>query len=228
MEGQSPLTLPPGVWLTSVDSTMDEARRRLADGFFEGTGFVVADHQTQGRGTQGRPWVSEPERGLYLSVVHQAAPDSNGLPLTTLYTLSAGVACVEALKTYLGLSVTLKPVNDLMVEGQKLGGILTEADSRHGQLQWVITGVGLNWDQPQTPIKDAVHPPTALTDHLSAYTLETINREGLVEVLVAKLVFWHGLLLADQPRQVIRAWRRYADPRFDIPPDLASLLSRFS
>ncbi|MEZ4575227.1 MAG: hypothetical protein R2857_09990 [Vampirovibrionales bacterium] len=113
MDGESALTLPPGVWLDTVDSTMDEAKRRLAQGAFEGTGFVVADHQTAGRGTRGRVWVS-PAEGLFLSLVLQATVD-DPLALTSAYTQAAGVACVEALQLATGVQPVLKPINDVML-----------------------------------------------------------------------------------------------------------------
>ncbi|MCA9797927.1 MAG: biotin--[acetyl-CoA-carboxylase] ligase [Cyanobacteria bacterium HKST-UBA04] len=214
MDGESALTLPPGVWLDTVDSTMDEAKRRLAQGAFEGTGFVVADHQTAGRGTRGRVWVS-PAEGLFLSLVLQATVD-DPLALTSAYTQAAGVACVEALQLATGVQPVLKPINDVMLHTpqgvKKLGGILVEADVKAGQFQWVITGVGLNWRHPDFEVPDG-NTPVGLESVLSPAAFARLNKDTVIETLIAKLCFWQSLVKAGQLGQVERAYAQRLMPK---------------
>lgn len=200
------LDLPRGFWLDSVDSTMDEAKRLIAAGRVEGCAFVVANHQTHGRGTQGRVWSSPEGSGLYLSVIH-VAPDKAPMALTTAYTQAAGVACVEALKSVTGIQVRLKPINDLFVNGQKLGGILVESDMQTGGLRSLITGLGLNIDSSQHQLDRNVVSPVSLQDLMPQDVFESLDRDALTEAIVGKICFWHALVMHGQLGQVERAWQ---------------------
>jgi BirA family biotin operon repressor/biotin-[acetyl-CoA-carboxylase] ligase len=102
---------------------------------------VVADHQTGGRGRLGRSWVSEPGAGLLCSFVLRPTLDpERGL----LITLLAGFAMAEACGAVAGADVRCKWPNDLLLDGGKVGGVLTEARMRSGRFQHVVVGAGVN------------------------------------------------------------------------------------
>ncbi|WP_303674649.1 biotin--[acetyl-CoA-carboxylase] ligase [Vampirovibrio chlorellavorus] len=131
-----------------LDSTNEEARRLLQAEALSGPAIIRAHQQTAGRGTQGRTWHSPAGAGLYFSVVHPFAgwvevPPAL-VPITPLFTLAAGVACAESVRDLTGLELQLKPINDLCVNGQKLGGILVESLISQNQCQALITGIGIN------------------------------------------------------------------------------------
>jgi BirA family biotin operon repressor/biotin-[acetyl-CoA-carboxylase] ligase len=126
------------VYLESVDSTNDEARRLAADGAETGT-TVVAREQLAGRGRLGRVWHSPAAGNLYLSLIHRSALPADAL---SGITLDAAIAIADVLDTA-GLTVGLKWPNDLMVDERKLGGILTELVVEDGAAT-VIVGLGLN------------------------------------------------------------------------------------
>ncbi len=200
--------LPKGFWYDTVDSTMDEARRLIEAGQIQGTAFVMANHQSKGRGTQGRSWVSPEDGGIYLSVIHlpegkehfEAIPD---------YTLAAGVACVEALTSVTGINAQLKPINDIYVAGKKLGGILVESDLSQQGITALITGVGLNLRCVPRELDRPVITPVSLEELLSPEAFEHLAFDTLVETMVAKICFWYALLFNGQAGQVQRAWQQY-------------------
>lgn len=138
---------------TDLDSTNEEAKRRLQADAFAGPAIIRAGHQTAGRGTQGRSWLSPPGAGLYFTVVHPFScwvevPPAL-VPVTPLFTLAAGVACADSIRALTGLAIQLKPINDLYAQGQKLGGILMESLISQNQCQALITGIGINvFEQP--------------------------------------------------------------------------------
>lgn len=155
------------VCFTDIDSTNEEAKRRLNGGGLKTPLIIRSESQTAGRGTQGRRWVSPPGTGLYVSIVHPfpetlacwQAELTNSMaemtsapvpsfPFTPLLTLAAGVACAEVLRELAHVLVELKPINDLYAQGRKLGGILTESligDSTGlSRCRGVITGIGIN------------------------------------------------------------------------------------
>lgn len=131
-----------------LDSTNEEARRLLQANALTQPAIIRADAQTAGKGTQGRPWISPAGAGLYFSIVHPFAANAvqppAEIPLTPVFTLAAGVACAETIHELTGLTIQLKPINDLYVEGRKLGGILVESLIRENHCQALITGIGIN------------------------------------------------------------------------------------
>jgi len=181
----------------TLDSTNNEARRLIdawqhhpAAGVSQAEPFaVVADTQTAGRGTQGRTWISPPGAGLYLSVVHPVGGKVSNLPMTTHYTMAAGVACVEALQTLYGVTVGIKPVNALIHNGCKLGGILTEGIIQENRLQCVITGIGINLLEADRPIRE--HTPTSLEKIAGHADFPT---DPLIENICDRLNHWYALL----------------------------------
>lgn len=201
--------LPRGFWYDTVDSTMDEAKRLIAAGQIEGTAFVVANHQTSGRGTQGRQWQSPEGKGIYLSVIHLPTENTR-FETTNIYTLAAGVACVEAIKLVAGIDVQLKPVNDLYVKGRKLGGILVESELQQKGIASLITGIGINTHQSVRDLdSQAAVSPISLEELLSPSAFYMLAVEDLVEAVVGKVCFWHALVFNGQAAQVERAWDRY-------------------
>ncbi len=109
-----------------------------------------AEHQTAGRGRQGKSWLSPPSAGLALSVAYTFADASRNLAGLTLAT---GVGIAAALRK-LGAEVAVKWPNDLILHDRKLGGILTEAKSATGATT-VVVGVGLNVELPEAARRDA-------------------------------------------------------------------------
>jgi BirA family biotin operon repressor/biotin-[acetyl-CoA-carboxylase] ligase len=126
--------------LDTVDSTNDEAARRLGAG--EKTPFVVlSSAQTNGRGRMGRVWQSRDEGNLYLSFAFrpQLAPERMA-PVT----LAAGLRLCARLSAPPAPFLQIKWPNDLMCGGRKIAGILTEARVDADRLRDMIIGVGLN------------------------------------------------------------------------------------
>jgi len=106
---------------------------------------AVADHQTSGRGRHYRRWLSPPGAGLYLSFAYSFEKQPENVPSLTL---AIGVGVVNALQE-LGIGgVSLKWPNDIVALDGKLGGILTEMQSRPGKSVTIVTGIGLNMALP--------------------------------------------------------------------------------
>ncbi|ADJ26148.1 biotin/acetyl-CoA-carboxylase ligase [Dehalogenimonas lykanthroporepellens BL-DC-9] len=120
----------------SVDSTMDIARQMAKGGCTEGTN-VVAARQHAGRGRLSRVWLS-PEGSVSMSVV--LFPELNRLSHLVMI---AGVAVVEALESFTGVSPALKWPNDIIIRGLKLGGILVESGTV-SERRYAVIGIGLN------------------------------------------------------------------------------------
>ena len=130
--------------LDDVDSTNDECARQLATG--RPTPFaVLARRQTRGRGRFGRVWHSEANGNLYASFAFRPriAPER-----MQTFTLWMGVTICELVSRFLPVSPRIKWPNDIVFDGRKAGGMLTEARVDSDQMQDLVFGLGLNVNSP--------------------------------------------------------------------------------
>lgn len=144
-----------------VDSTMDEARRLLQDGVDLET-IVLAKSQDGGRGRQGRSWIS-PAGNLFMSLITRDVAATQ----LSQFALLWGEVVRRVVSSYTKAQVQCKWPNDVLINGNKVGGILIE---RHGSA--LIVGVGINIEyHPQ----DVQFPATCLKEH----SQENISPEGV-------------------------------------------------
>ncbi len=131
--------------LETVDSTNSEGKRQALSGAAEGLA-ILADRQTGGRGTRGRSFFSPAGEGLYCSVLLRPSCSLQALMGLTAWT---AVAACDAVETVCGIRPGIKWTNDLVLEGKKLCGILTELglEGESGQLEYVVVGIGINVGQ---------------------------------------------------------------------------------
>lgn len=136
--------------LETVDSTNNEAKRRVARGDISGLTWITADYQTAGRGRQGKSFHSPAGAGIYGTLVIPM-----GCPITGQVTITAraAVAVAKAIEEITGLTVEIKWVNDIYVSGRKVAGILCEAVNNYDSrtMEWAIIGVGINLAATEWP-----------------------------------------------------------------------------
>jgi BirA family transcriptional regulator, biotin operon repressor / biotin---[acetyl-CoA-carboxylase] ligase len=130
--------------LDEVDSTNDEAARELTAG--RPAPFVVlAQRQTRGRGRFGRVWHSEANGNLYASFGFRPRVPPERM---SAFTLWMGLNLCELLAKFAKVSPGLKWPNDIVFDGRKAGGILTEARVDADQIRDLVFGLGLNVNSP--------------------------------------------------------------------------------
>ena len=136
-----------GFWLQvldEVDSTNDEAARQLAAGR-PAPFAVLARRQTRGKGRLGRVWHSESPVSLYASLGFRPEVEPGRMQTFTLW---MGVNLCELLANITGVEPGIKWPNDIMFEGRKAGGLLTEARIDADRISDLILGIGLNVNPP--------------------------------------------------------------------------------
>jgi BirA family biotin operon repressor/biotin-[acetyl-CoA-carboxylase] ligase len=202
----------------SVDSTNAWAKRLIAEEAITSLAYLVARQQTDGKGTRGRSWSSPPGAGIYLTLVHRFPAFT--LPVTPLYPLAAGVGCVEALQRYAGVTCQLKPINDIYVEGGKLGGILTESVIQDGEIKALMTGIGINVLPAERVIRsDASVSPIALAEVLFPQALASLEQEALIREVVWTVHQWYQVLFAGNAQDVVNRWKAFQLPGTALPAD---------
>jgi BirA family biotin operon repressor/biotin-[acetyl-CoA-carboxylase] ligase len=110
--------------------------------------IVMAEEQTAGRGRAGRVWHSERGTGLYFTLLLRPRLSPAQAPLLTML---AGIAAHSAINAQTGVAPELKWPNDLLLNGKKIGGILTEMHAEPSQIRFVIIGCGINVNQEDFP-----------------------------------------------------------------------------
>jgi BirA family biotin operon repressor/biotin-[acetyl-CoA-carboxylase] ligase len=109
---------------------------------------LIANEQTEGRGRHGKSFYSPADTGIYMSVLLR--PDFKA-DKAFFITAGAAVSVVRAIKKVCGIKAGIKWINDIMLNGKKICGILTEAvtDFESGSLQYAVMGLGVNISRPK-------------------------------------------------------------------------------
>lgn len=123
-----------------TDSTNADAMRLGEEGAEHGT-LVVANHQNKGRGRRGRVWQSPVGTTISMSflVKPEIAPGK-----ASMLTLVMALAVAKGIEEACDLSTAIKWPNDILVNGKKVCGILTEMKAEMDYIHGVIIGVGIN------------------------------------------------------------------------------------
>lgn len=128
------------LYLDTIDSTNTKAQELAEKGYPSGT-LVVADKQESGKGRRGRSWVSPSGTGIFMTLMIK--PDINPNNASML-TLVAALAVAKAITSVTGEEAMIKWPNDIVVNGKKVCGILTEMNAQFDYINNIVVGVGIN------------------------------------------------------------------------------------
>jgi BirA family transcriptional regulator, biotin operon repressor / biotin---[acetyl-CoA-carboxylase] ligase len=178
-------------------STNTEALHLVAAGAAHGTA-VLAEEQSAGRGRLGRIWYSEKSSGIYASVILRPPLAPAAAPVLTLM---AGVAAHAAIERSSGLAVDLRWPNDLLVNGKKVGGILTEMSAEADRLHAVVIGFGLNVNHREMPAELRLIGSSLRLEGGKVY-----SRVQILAALLQEIERHYGILLEEGSAALVRHW----------------------
>lgn len=127
------------ILLNEIGSTNDYAKT-YGDKFSNGT-VVIADKQTKGKGRNGRKWLSEKDKNIYMSVIIKS--DIN-VEEIYIITFAAALSVCMAVEKIVGINPNIKWPNDVLFNNKKLCGILTETKFINNSIKYAVCGIGLN------------------------------------------------------------------------------------
>ena len=174
----------------SIPSTNDRGRELAVSGA-DGVA-VLADEQTGARGRLDREYAS-PSGGIWLSLVRRPDLPPARVPI---YTLAAAVAAAEALRG-VGVDAEIKWPNDVLVDGEKLVGILTEMEGEADRVSWIVVGIGINANVDGSAVPEAA---TTVREQVG-----DVDRAALTRDLLERFEE-----LVSAPEDVLPAWRAAA------------------
>ncbi|CAN5493541.1 hypothetical protein BH10CYA1_BH10CYA1_24350 [soil metagenome] len=184
----------------SINSTNTRAIEVAAQGGAHGT-LIIARQQSAGRGRLGRQWVSPSDSGIYSSFLLR--PEAQSIPNLSTITLAVGVAVSKAIRKSVGIEVGLKWVNDLVVDGRKLGGILCEMTSNQSGKALII-GIGINVRFEENQLPDDLKEKMIWLERI---TKQPVDPNSVIAEIANQLEEVYGLLLNGQSNKVLDEWR---------------------
>jgi len=158
----------------TIDSTNAQAKRLAEEGYGNGT-LIVANHQTAGRGRRGRSWES-PE-GTTIAMTLLLKPDINPNN-ASMITLVTALAVSKAITQLTGEAAGIKWPNDIVMNGKKVCGILTEMSAQFDYVNHIVVGIGINVNTESFPEE--------ISDMATSIRLETgkfVSRAELIEAV---------------------------------------------
>ena len=163
-----------------VGSTNDLALQCGIDGAEEGT-LILAESQIQGRGRHGRRWLAPPGSSILASVIlrHRLRADQVGLP-----NLIGAVAIATAINELTNLSARIKWPNDVLIQGKKVSGVLTELEYDQHRQPFFVMGFGVNVNTTRADL------PGELRASATSLRIESdreISRVVLLQTILHKL-----------------------------------------
>jgi len=171
--------------ISQTDSTMSYCKNLAKSGATHGT-VVSADFQTGGRGRFQRKWISSSSQNLLLSILLK--PDIHQINyLNMAASLSIYDVAVWATKC----NPAIKWPNDVLVNGQKLAGILIESEMIGNKLNYVILGLGINVNHVPEEHKNISKISTSLK-HLAH---RTFSRSFILKILLQRLNFYYSQII---------------------------------
>ncbi len=202
LEKNTVLASHPVIVLDETISTNSDAMMLGRRGQQAGT-VVIARSQTGGKGRLGKTWLSPAGTGLYFSIILRPLLELADLPKITL---AAGVALCRAIGSSCSVSPMIKWPNDLLIDGRKCGGILTESYLENARPPLVVLGIGINIStSPSFFPPDLQHKATSLQQHCPTI----VNAKKLLVSIIMEV---DDVILAMEKgkfHHLLQQWRGY-------------------
>jgi BirA family transcriptional regulator, biotin operon repressor / biotin---[acetyl-CoA-carboxylase] ligase len=188
-------------YYSEIGSTNDEAKKRAVAGCPEGT-LVITEAQLGGRGRLSRGWFSPAAKGIWFSLVLRPPFPPQEAPKCTLM---AAVALNRAIRDIAGIPCGIKWPNDILCNGRKLVGILTEMSSEMDAINHIVIGMGINVNI------DAGEIPPELEGIATSISMETgvpVSRIDLFVRVLERMEELYVLVRTTGFGGVLAAWRQ--------------------
>ena len=192
------------IYMNETDSTNTRAKELAAQGAPEGT-IVIAEKQTKGRGRRGRSWFSPSGGGIYFSIILRPIISPSETPRITLMT---AVVLAETLISLVKLKLRIKWPNDILANGKKLAGILTEISTEMDAVNYIVVGLGLNVN---TQLEDL---PKEIKKTATSILIETgkpFPRVKLIRHYLKLYEKYYDMFKKNDFEPIMERWRELAD-----------------
>lgn len=164
------------IHLEEVTSTNDYVKENIEN--LDNMTVVYANRQTKGHGRLGRSWVDTSENNLFMTFVLKPFKSQN--PIYSNFTQYLSVILSELIEEEYGLNAQIKWPNDVMVNGKKIAGILSEGTSKGEEFMGLALGLGVNLNTSVQNLKKIDKPATSIY----AETNVVVDKEKFLQKLL--------------------------------------------
>jgi BirA family transcriptional regulator, biotin operon repressor / biotin---[acetyl-CoA-carboxylase] ligase len=192
------------VYKESCLSTQFIAHEEAQNGAPDGT-VVISEEQTSGKGRMSRPWDSAAGKGIWMSVITRPALTPQQAPQMTLV---AAVAVTRAIEEVAGVNPSIKWPNDILIDGKKVTGILTELQADPDRVKAIILGIGINVNQNDEDFPEELK---SIATSLKMVSGKTINRAKLIAKTLEFLEHYTNLYVAHGFSPIKLLWEGYSN-----------------
>ncbi|OIO81600.1 MAG: biotin--[acetyl-CoA-carboxylase] ligase [Candidatus Omnitrophica bacterium CG1_02_43_210] len=183
----------------TVDSTMDVAYDFAVKGTGEGV-CVFAEGQKKGRGRMNRDWQSPKHKGVYLSLILRPEISPNEI---SKITLMVAVSVAKTIRAKTGLSALIKWPNDILIDGRKVCGILTDMSAESDIVKFLVIGIGININ---SKIQDLPDSATSLREFFG----EKVDRIDFTRALLEELDSHYLYFMQQGFGAILEEWRNFS------------------
>ncbi len=190
------------VYEDSTDSTNELAKRLAYHGAENGT-VVIAEKQTGGKGRLERKFFSPPGTGIYFSLILR--PNCNPKDAAK-FTLLAAAAVAESMKKF-NLRAEIKWPNDILYDGRKIVGILTEMSASIEQVNYIVVGVGINVNERRENFPADLQKVAASLAEMNGG--KNLNRADFFRTVLEEFERLYIFAETENFDEVFKIWRAY-------------------
>lgn len=185
----------------SIDSTNNYAKEIAKLSTVKNT-LIIANHQSAGRGRGSNKFFSPQDEGLYMSLLLK---DKISINDAQLITIASALAIRKSIFESFKINVTIKWINDIMLNNKKVGGILVEGSlyDNYKEYEYLVIGIGLNIKKSQVP-DELVHIYTSLLEHTQ---IKLSMNDFLINLLTN--IFNYLDLMITHPNTLIDEYKKY-------------------
>jgi BirA family biotin operon repressor/biotin-[acetyl-CoA-carboxylase] ligase len=182
-----------------TSSTNDVVEKLARDGVKEGA-VVFAEAQSKGRGRLGRRWLSPPRQGLWFSVLLRPSLPPQA---ATQLTVASATALCRAIREQTPLKPEIKWPNDILIDGRKVAGVLTEMGAELDHIKHLTLGIGVDVN-----LAAADFPPELrkIATSLRCECGQPIHRIDLAAAILRQLDVDYGRIRAGQFEAIADEW----------------------
>ena len=187
----------------TVTSTNEVLKKLAYTGAEDGT-LCVAEEQTGGKGRLSRGWFSPYGKGLWFSVLLKPSFLPQEAPKMTLL---AAVAVVRAIRECCGVEAMIKWPNDVLLDGRKMVGILTEMSAEFGHINYLVVGIGINVCVPREMVPENLRDSAVSIADVAGHP---IDRAALLGRVLDCMEEYYGTALREGFAPIFDKWREYS------------------
>ena len=186
-------------YFDTTGSTMTDAAREAEAGALEGA-IVLAEEQTAGRGRMGRSWVSPAGVNIYVTIILRPSLDE-----LRHISVIAPLAVCQAIEETTGLFPRIKWPNDVLIDGKKVAGVLTQSEIQDGLVQYALIGPGINVNLDASAHPEIASIATSLRTELG----REVSREAVLAAMLDRFEEHYDALRRGEV--VSMAWKHRLD-----------------